>query len=34
METDLPTLIDLDFDIPSEAEMFYRNYKGNKPKNV
>ena len=34
METDVPTRVDLDFDIPSEAELFYRNWKGREPKNV
>jgi hypothetical protein len=34
METDLPPIDGLDFDIPSEAEEFYKNYKGRKPKNV
>ena len=27
METDLPSIDDLDFDISTEAEMFYKNYK-------
>ena len=34
METDLPTLVDLDFDIPSEAALFFKNYKGWEPKDV
>ena len=34
METDMVTFGDLDFDIPSEAELFFRNYKGREPKNV
>ena len=28
METDLVTFGNLDFDIPSEAELFFKNYKG------
>ena len=34
METDTVTFGDLDFDIPSEAELFFRNYKGREPKDV
>ena len=33
-KTDLPTLVDLYFDIASEAKVFYKNYKGREPKNV
>ena len=32
METDVPSIVDLDFDIPSEAELFYRNWKVKEPK--
>ena len=34
METDMVTFSDLDFDIPSEAELFFRNYKGRDSKDV
>ena len=34
METDLVTFGTLDFDIPSEAELFFKNYKGREPKDV
>ena len=34
METDVPIFANLDFDIPSEAELFYKNYKGSETKNV
>ena len=34
IETGIPTIGDLDFDMLSEAEMFYRNNKGKEPKNV
>ena len=34
METDLVTFGNLDFDIPSEAELFFKNHKGREPKDV
>ena len=34
METEIAPIVDLDFDILSEAEKFFKNYKGREPKNV
>ena len=34
METDLVTFGNLDFNIPSEAEVFFKNYKGREPQDV
>ena len=34
METYMVTFGSLDFDIPSEAELFFKNYKGRKPKDI
>ena len=34
METVLVTYDNVDFDIPSEAELFNKNYKGSEPKDV
>ena len=34
METDMVTFGSLFFDIPSEAELFFKNYKGREPKDV
>ena len=34
METDISPIEDMDFDILSTAEKFFKNYKGREPKNV
>ena len=34
METDITPIVESDFDILSEAEMFFKNYKGREPKNI
>ena len=34
METDITLIVKSDFDILSEAEMFFINYKGRQPKNI
>ena len=34
METDIAPIVELDFDILSEAEKFFKNFKGREPKNV
>ena len=34
METEVAPIVELDFDILSEAEKFFKNYKGREPKNV
>ena len=34
METDISPIVERDFDILSEAEKFFKNYKGREPKNV
>ena len=34
METDLITFDNVDFDIPSEAEFSFKNYKGREPKDI
>ena len=33
-ETEIAPIVELDFDILSEAEKFFKNYKGKKPKNI